>query len=144
MTEGVIIVSLQPTMPSVWARHRWYTTCLFASLLTTFYLLFIASANHGPFNNIHAMPNNNLTSRLQRSHRLYDSHLAQREGLIKKFGPDAQNISLCVFYEGPIFFRLLWQMCIFSFPPQKPPYPPYTVCKLLWFHISMAGSLTQT
>lgn len=90
-----IFFSFCPTM-SVWARHRWYTTCLFTTLLTTFYLLFISPLDHEPFTNIYAMPNNNLTSRMQRSHRLYDSRLAQRANLIEKFGPDPRNISLCV------------------------------------------------
>jgi hypothetical protein len=48
-----------------------------------------------------------LKIRVQRSHAIYDKLLVQREGLIKKFGPDPKDIAL--------------------FPENKPPYPPYTV-----------------
>jgi len=93
-------------MAVVWLRHPRYSLLILVTLITTFYLLFL------PYEHQMVQPlvqNNRdgLEIRVQRSHAIYDKLLAQREGLLKKFGPNPKDVAL--------------------FPPDKAPWPPYTV-----------------
>jgi len=91
-------------MAIVWLRHPRYSLLILVTLLTTFYLLFVT---HGPPIQPFHVQDNSLETRVQRSHAIYDKSLIQREGLLKKWGPNPKDIAL--------------------FPPDKSPWPPYTV-----------------
>jgi len=96
-------------MATVWLRHPRYSLLIFVALITTFYLLFLPHVPH-PVYDQPVQPvqvDNSLETRVQLSHAIYDKLLAQREGLLKKYGPNPKDISL--------------------FPPDKAPWPPYTV-----------------
>jgi hypothetical protein len=41
-----------------------------------------------------SMSDNDLSSRVERSTRIYDKLLTNRQGLIKKFGPTPQDIAV--------------------------------------------------
>jgi hypothetical protein len=88
-------------MPGVWQRHPRYTILVTVALITAFYLL----VPHGPPAFI--IKDNALATRVERSIEIYDKLLKNRQGLIKKFGPQPKDIAL--------------------FPPDVEPWPPYTV-----------------
>jgi len=91
-------------MATVWLRHPRYSLLILVTLITTFYLLFVP--HQQPIQTFHVQ-DNSLETRVQRSHTIYDKLLVQREGLLKKWGPNPKDIAL--------------------FPPDKSPWPPYTV-----------------
>ncbi|KAJ7223175.1 methyltransferase domain-containing protein [Mycena pura] len=98
-----------------WQRHPRYSLFVFVVLAATFYLL-------GPYHpssprqtlldvSLRGLKGHDLPTRLERSARIYNKLLFDRQGLIEKFGPTAKDIAL--------------------FPPDVRPWPPYTVCELL-------------
>ena len=74
-------------MASVWLRHPRYSLLLLVTLITTFYLLFVPHG--GP-----TYVQDSLETRVRRSHKIYEKFLVQRQGLIEKWGPDPNDISL--------------------------------------------------
>lgn len=80
-------------MAIVWLRHPRYSLLILVTLLTTFYLLFVT---HGPPIQPFHVQDNSLETRVQRSHAIYDKSLIQREGLLKKWGPNPKDIALYV------------------------------------------------
>jgi len=91
---------------TAWIRHPRYSLLILVTLMTTFYLLFIARDRQ--ITSFHAqLQDNSLENRVQRSHTIYNKMLDQRQGLVKKFGPNPKDIAL--------------------FPPDKSPWPPYTI-----------------
>lgn len=89
-------------MAGLWQRHPRYTMLVIVALITTFYLLVPA----GPPRPFH-LRDNSLQSRLEHSKAIYSKVLNDRKGLIKKFGPQPKDVEM--------------------FPPNTPPWPPYTV-----------------
>ncbi|KAF8589175.1 hypothetical protein K439DRAFT_1629085 [Ramaria rubella] len=92
-------------------RHPRFTLALGALILCTFLLL--ASRNSLPFPTAPPIASSTysdsllLDGRLKEAEAVYQKMLKQRTGLIRKHGPSADQISM--------------------FPPDVPPYPPYTV-----------------
>ena len=80
-------------MATVWLRHPRYSLLILVTLITTFYLLFVP--HQPPIQPFHVQ-DNSLESRVQRSHTIYDKLLIQREGLLKKWGPNPKDIALYV------------------------------------------------
>ena len=78
-------------MASLWQRHPRYMMLLVLSLITTFYLL----VPTGPPRAFH-LRDNSLQSRLEHSKAIYSKVLKDRKGLIKKFGPQPEDIELLV------------------------------------------------
>ena len=80
-------------MATVWLRHPRYSLLILVTLITTFYLLFVPHQEQ-----IHSfhLQDHGLDARVQRSHRVYDKLLLQREGLIKKWGPTPKDIAVYV------------------------------------------------
>lgn len=93
-------------MPGVWQRHPRYSLFVFIVLVATFYLLNPYQAEPS-FKPTFSLNDNDLPGRLARSDRIYDKLLQDRQGLIKKFGPSPADVAL--------------------FPPDKDPWPAYTV-----------------
>lgn len=95
-------------MAAIWSRHPRYALLLFAVLATTFYLLapppFPPPPHHlrGPH-----IVDNTLPARLARADAIYEETLRDRKGLIEKFGPTPKDVMM--------------------FPPDKDPWPAYTV-----------------
>ncbi|KAF7297127.1 hypothetical protein MIND_00945600 [Mycena indigotica] len=93
---------------ALWTQHPRYSTFILFCVVGTLYLLGV----HHPgairpriaLRKLHA---HDLPTRLERSKRIYNKLLVERQGLIKKFGPNPQDIVL--------------------FPPNVAPWPPYTV-----------------
>ncbi|KIJ98366.1 hypothetical protein K443DRAFT_104106 [Laccaria amethystina LaAM-08-1] len=94
-------------MPGVCQRHPRYAVLVGFVLVATFYFLIPYAPEHRPDVHFMSMSDNDLSSRVERSTRIYDKLLTNRQGLIKKFGPTPQDIAV--------------------FPPDKAPWPPYTV-----------------
>ena len=88
-------------MATVWLRHPRYSLLIFVTLITTFYLLFVS--HEGPHQSFH-VHDDSLEARVLRSHLIYDKLLVQRQGLLKKYGPDPKDIAVYVvlfrLYEG--------------------------------------------
>ena len=88
-------------MATIWLRHPRYSLFILVTLITTCYLLFVP---HEQPTQLFYLQDNSLESRVQRSHAIYDKTLIQREGLIKKWGPNPKDIALYVvpfrFYES--------------------------------------------
>lgn len=82
-------------MATVWLRHPRYSLLIFVTFITTFYLLFLPHGHEQPIQSFHVQ-DNSLETRVQLSHSIYDKILAQREGLLKKFGPNPKDIALYV------------------------------------------------
>ena len=80
-------------MATVWLRHPRYSLLIFVTLITTFYLLFVP--HREPIQPFHVQ-DDSLETRVQRSHTIYDKFLLQREGMLKKWGPDAKDIAVYV------------------------------------------------
>ncbi|KAF5362615.1 hypothetical protein D9758_009609 [Tetrapyrgos nigripes] len=97
-------------MPNVWGRHPKYALFVFVVLATTFYLLdpFYMPPPPGslPPLELH-MAEGELARRLVRADVIYDKMLADRKDMIKKFGPEPEDVMM--------------------FPPDKDPWPAYTV-----------------
>ncbi|TDL19847.1 hypothetical protein BD410DRAFT_791734 [Rickenella mellea] len=95
-------------MPSIFQRHPRYSLFTGFVLLATFLLL---ASQHAPppgFSGAGGpVADPFLKNRLATSERIYQKLLTDRKGLIKKFGPTPDKISL--------------------FPPDVEPWPPYTV-----------------
>ena len=104
-------------MATVWIRHPRYSVLILVTLIATFYLLFVPHGgpiyvqyrgrtyvrDRGPTyvqyrpTYVQDRPTyvqDSLETRVQRSHMMYDKFLVQREGLIKKWGPDPNDIHL--------------------------------------------------
>jgi hypothetical protein len=77
-------------MATVWLRHPRYSLLILVTLISTFYLLFV------PRNPSFHLQDNTLVNRVQRSHAIYDKVVAQRQGLLKKFGPNPKDIALYI------------------------------------------------
>ena len=118
-------------MATVWLRHPRYSLLILFTLITTFYLLFVPHEH--PTQTFHVQ-DNSLGTRVQRSHAIYDKLLVQRERLLKKWGPNPKDIHLYVVLFAYMKAPSEW-FC--SFPPDKSPWPPYTVCKLYIFNSSL-------
>ncbi|KAJ3494556.1 hypothetical protein NMY22_g20056 [Coprinellus aureogranulatus] len=91
--------------PSVIQRHPRYAILVAAAILTTIYLLIPYQPISVPSKIITAGAD--LEGRIEQSKQIYDRLLQNRKGLIKKFGPNPNDIAL--------------------FPPDVAPWPPYTV-----------------
>ncbi|EAU87466.2 hypothetical protein CC1G_02225 [Coprinopsis cinerea okayama7 len=89
-------------MAVVWSRHPAYTLLVAVALLTTLYLLVPHDVEPGSW-----ASERELERRLRRSAIIYDRALENRRALIEKFGPAQEEIAL--------------------FPPNRAPWPPYTV-----------------
>ena len=59
--------------------------------------------------------------------RAYQKLLLGGDALIAKVGPAPLNVALCVFISLHTFVDVIFVP--FRFPPDKEPWPPYTVCK---------------
>lgn len=80
-------------MPGVWQRHPRYTLLVGFVLIATFYFLVPYAPEHRPNDHfMSVMSDNDLSARVERSTRIYDKLLTNRQGLIKKFGPTPQDI----------------------------------------------------
>jgi len=88
-------------MPAVWQRHPRYSLFVLCILITTFYLL---SPYRAPSPSLQDL---SLPSRIEQSEKIYNHLRKEREGLIKKFGPTPNDVVM--------------------FPPDKDPWPAYTV-----------------
>ena len=82
-------------MATVWLRHPRYSLVIFITLIATFYLLFVP--HERPAQLFHVQ-DTSLETRVQRSHTIYEKFLAQRQGLLKKFGPSPNQISMYVVF----------------------------------------------
>ncbi|RXW16857.1 hypothetical protein EST38_g8995 [Candolleomyces aberdarensis] len=92
----------------VWQRHPRYSVLVLVAILTTVYLLVPYQPAEIPANFKSIVTGGaDLEGRIKQSHEIYDRLLDARKGLIKKFGPNPSDIAL--------------------FPPDKAPWPPYTV-----------------
>ncbi|KJA26572.1 hypothetical protein HYPSUDRAFT_63847 [Hypholoma sublateritium FD-334 SS-4] len=89
---------------AVCTRHPRYAALVAAALLTA---LFLLAPRHPPPGALRAPLDPALPARVARANAIYDKMLVAREGLIKKFGPTPKAVEL--------------------FPPDVPPWPPYTV-----------------
>ena len=85
-------------MATVWLRHPRYSLLILVSIIATFYLLFVT---HEPPTQLFHVQDASLESRVQRAHTIYDKFLVQRQGLLKKWGPNPKDISMYV-----VLFRL--------------------------------------
>jgi len=85
------------------------TRYLLVALLLLFCFVYILFPGPQPVPVKHdwRLHDSDLPRRIQLSHEIYDTQLKQRETLIKKFGPQPKDIV--------------------NFPPDKSPWPPYTV-----------------
>ncbi|KAJ7058195.1 methyltransferase domain-containing protein [Mycena amicta] len=100
---------------AVWAKHPRYSLFVLLCLVGTFYLLGVYEPSTAilktTLRDLHA---HDLPTRLERSKRIYNKMLVERQGLIRKFGPEPKDIVL--------------------FPDNVRPWPPYTV----WDYIPAA------
>ncbi|KAJ7935562.1 methyltransferase domain-containing protein [Mycena leptocephala] len=98
-------------MAAFWSRNPRYVVFILVAIATTLYLM-------GPFQDspvgppppvtrITQLEDHDLPNRLARSDRIYNKLLLDRKELIKKFGPTPNDVAL--------------------FPPNKDPWPAYTV-----------------
>ncbi|SRR6266852_281671 len=71
-----------------------------------------------------------LASRVRRAERAYQKMLLGRNALISKVGPTPHDVALCVPHYPSLLFAN-WSSHDIRFPPDKEPWPPYTVCKSL-------------
>ncbi|KAK1221833.1 hypothetical protein PQX77_015332 [Marasmius sp. AFHP31] len=100
-----------PPVP-VWSRHPKYTIVVLVTLACSLYLLYPFELGSKPAPNTLRQANGfpydrDLQGRLKQSDAIYEKMLQDRKGLIKHFGPKPSNIKM--------------------FPPNKRPWPPYTV-----------------
>ena len=79
-------------MATVWLRHPRYSLLILVTLITTFYLLSVP--HEQPTHQSFHVQDNSLETRVQRSHTIYAKSLVQREGLLKKWGPNPKDIAL--------------------------------------------------
>ncbi|ESK89173.1 hypothetical protein Moror_5220 [Moniliophthora roreri MCA 2997] len=93
-------------MPIIWSRHPKYALFGFVVLVATFYLL-NPLAGRGLLRPQDFVYDPSLSGRLAMADRIYDKLLEDRKGLIKKFGPNPNNVAM--------------------FPPNEDPWPAYTV-----------------
>ena len=77
-------------MAAAWLRHPRYSLLILVTLISTFYLLFVPRQQTQFFH----LQDSSLDARIQRSHTIYDKLLAQRQGLLNKFGPNPKDIAL--------------------------------------------------
>jgi hypothetical protein len=68
-----------------------------------------------------------LFSRIRRAERAYQRMLLGRDALIAKVGPAPRNVALSVLSPFSAFIFSVAFPC--RFPPDKEPWPPYTVSK---------------
>ncbi|KAF9052297.1 hypothetical protein BDZ89DRAFT_1153715 [Hymenopellis radicata] len=93
-------------MPGIWTRHPRYSLLVLAVLVTTIYLL--SSYQETPtVKASRYIHDAGLSARIQRADAIYEKTLRDRKGLIKTFGPTSSDIIM--------------------FPPDKDPWPAYTV-----------------
>jgi len=90
-------------MAGLWQRHPRYMLLIAVTLVTTFYLLVTANMPPRAF----YIQDTTLQSRLARSKTIYSKVPRDRKDLIKKFGPQPEDVNM--------------------FPPNVAPWPPYTV-----------------
>ncbi|KAG9310826.1 hypothetical protein JVU11DRAFT_8679 [Chiua virens] len=94
-------------MPSVWQRHPRYFISVAVVILTTIYLL---NPYQSPLrSDLYEIStrDSGLSARLEHAEGVYSKILGDRKEMIRKFGPTARDIQM--------------------FPPNKDPWPPYTV-----------------
>ncbi|KAL1751972.1 methyltransferase domain-containing protein [Schizophyllum commune] len=96
-------------MAAIWSRHPRYALLLFGVLATTLYLLAPPPfpPPPPPFPRVPHIVDTSLSERIARADAIYDKVLKDRAGLIKKFGPNPSQVAM--------------------FPPDKAPWPAYTV-----------------
>ena len=98
-------------MATVWVRHPRYSLLILVSLITTFYLLFVP--HEEPVKSFKFLvQDDSLKTRVQRSHTIYDKFLVQREGLLKKWGPEPKDISVYVVLFA--FMKAAYDNCAVS------------------------------
>jgi hypothetical protein len=129
-------------MPNVWGRHPRYALFIFAVIATTFYLLdpfsVPPSAPLPPLNV--NMAKGELARRLTRADVIYDKMLADRKEMIRHFGPEPKDIMMCVAFSPAFFLTPIDVSGRTRFPPDKAPWPAYTVCKS---SVCLIHTLTQ-
>lgn len=113
-------------------------TFLLSFLLTASLLLLLT---HSPFPSLQpssappTQPVNSTTgfqglaARVRRAERAYQRMLLGRDALIARVGPTPHDVVLCVPHHPFIFFPLISALMTCRFPPDREPWPPYTVCK---------------
>ncbi|KAH7911460.1 methyltransferase domain-containing protein [Hygrophoropsis aurantiaca] len=94
-------------MPSIWQRHPRYVIFVALVLFATFYLLNPYQPSI-PLDSYAAyIRDNDLPAKILRAERVYNKVIADRKELIRKFGPTPHDVVM--------------------FPPDKDPWPAYTV-----------------
>ncbi|KAF7365296.1 hypothetical protein MVEN_00401400 [Mycena venus] len=93
------------------ARNPRYIVFILVAVVLTLYLLGPFGTDTAPFpvTKVSSIEDHDLPNRLARSDKIYNKLLLDRKELIKKFGPTPNDVAL--------------------FPPNKDPWPAYTVCE---------------
>ncbi|KAJ7175784.1 methyltransferase domain-containing protein [Mycena filopes] len=94
-------------MPAFWTRNPRYVVLIFLAIVSTLYLLGPFNETPLPVKRLAYIEDHDLPNRLARSERIYSKLLLDRKELITKFGPTPNDVV--------------------SFPPNKDPWPAYTV-----------------
>lgn len=94
-------------MPVVWQRHPRYFLLVALVLTTTFFLLSPYESPLSTDSYAAYIRDNTLPARLERSERVYQKVIAGRKDLIQRYGTNSRDIVM--------------------FPPDKDPWPAYTV-----------------
>jgi len=91
------------------AHHPRYTIFVVLALCGVFYLLSPEGGppHYGYLSSQWKEYDHDLPGRMDRAHHIYDRLLKDRQGLIKKHGPQPKDV--------------------INFPPDKAPWPPYTI-----------------
>lgn len=92
---------------NVFVRHPRYALCLVLVLVPALYLILPLFEPPISSLNIPLHDYTDLTSKVAQSEAIYQHTIQEREGLIARFGPQPSDLEL--------------------FPPNTPPWPPYTV-----------------
>ncbi|KAG2139810.1 methyltransferase domain-containing protein [Suillus bovinus] len=94
-------------MPVVWQRHPRYFLLVALVLTSTFILLSPYGSPLSTDSYAAYIRDNTLPARLERAERVYQKVIAGRKNLIQRYGPSSRDIVM--------------------FPPDKDPWPAYTV-----------------
>jgi hypothetical protein len=110
------------------SRNTRYVLVAILFLIGIVYVLFPGSRPVAVKYHHWRLHDSDLPRRMEVSHRIYDNQLRDHQKLIKKFGPHAKDIVKCVSLITGDIFLIFFFVCLVSFPPDKAPWPPYTVC----------------
>jgi hypothetical protein len=73
---------------------------------------------------------NGVAARVRRAERAYQKMLRGRDALIAKVGPTPRDVALFVLWTFFFLDCAALTICC-RFPPDKEPWPPYTICEFL-------------